>query len=129
MALLVARLLRTRKVPGSNPTVGKIFIRPQQRLRGYSNAAIVCGWVSEWVCASRNSVGGDIVMRPFVCGWVSEWVRASVCRALPCGHDKDYSFCPITFKLHMLVVDDERRNRIDFGTRGQRARSAFALCV
>ena len=26
----------------------------------------------------RNSVGGDIVMRPFVGGWVSEWVRASV---------------------------------------------------
>ena len=24
----------------------------------------------------RNSVGGDIVTRPFVGGWVSEWVRA-----------------------------------------------------
>ena len=41
----------------------------------------------------RNSVGGDIVMRPFVCGWVSEWVgvwvRPSVRRALPCGHDSN----------------------------------------
>ena len=26
----------------------------------------------------RNSVGGDIVTRPFVGGWVSEWVRACV---------------------------------------------------
>ena len=26
----------------------------------------------------------------------------------PCGHDTDYSFCPITSKLHMKVVDDER---------------------
>ena len=26
-------------------------------------------------------------------------------------------FCSITLKLHMLVVDDERRNPIDFGSR------------
>ena len=26
----------------------------------------------------RNSVGGDIVTRPFVGGWVSEWVRGWV---------------------------------------------------
>ena len=26
----------------------------------------------------RNSVGGDIVTRPFVGGWVSEWVRGRV---------------------------------------------------
>ena len=39
----------------------------------------------------------------------------------PCGHDTDYSFCRITFKLHMQVVDDERRNPIDFwsGVKGQ----------
>ena len=34
----------------------------------------------------------------------------------PCGHDTDYSFCPITFKLYIKVVDDERRNPIDFGS-------------
>ena len=68
-------------------------------------------------------------MRPFVGGWVSEWVRASVRRALPCGHDTDYSFCPITFKLHMYIVDDERRNPIDFGSRGQRSRSTLVLCL
>ena len=43
------------------------------------------------------------------------------------GHDTGYSFCQITFKLHMEVVDDERRNPIDLGSRGQR--STFALCV
>ena len=45
----------------------------------------------------------------------------------PCGHDTDYSFCPITFKLHMQVVDDERRKPIDFGSWGQRSRSTLAL--
>ena len=39
----------------------------------------------------------------------------------PCGHDSDYSFCPITFKLRMQVVDDERRNPIDFRSWGQRS--------
>ena len=33
----------------------------------------------------------------------------------PCGHDTDYSFCPITYKLHIKVVDDERRGPIDLG--------------
>ena len=47
----------------------------------------------------------------------------------PCGQDSDYSFCPITFKLHMQVVDDERRNATDFGSTGQRSRSILALCV
>ena len=47
----------------------------------------------------------------------------------PCGHDADYSFCQITFKLHMHVVHDERRNPIDFGLRGQRSRSTLSLCV
>ena len=41
----------------------------------------------------RNSVGGDIVTRPFVGGWMSEWVgacvRMCVRHALPCGHDSD----------------------------------------
>ena len=47
----------------------------------------------------------------------------------PIGYDSDYSFCPITFKLHLKVVDDERRNAIDFGSRGKRSRSSLALCV
>ena len=55
--------------------------------------------------SSRNSVGGDIVTRPFVDGWVSEWVGAWaswwVRHALPCGHVSHYSFWSITFKLHM----------------------------
>ena len=122
--------------------------------------------------SSRNSVGEDIVTRPFVGGWVSEWVGAWaswwVRHALPCGHDSDwflinhfqtshvscgwweegpywvwvtgskvkvnfgtlcirpcghdtdYRFSPITFRLHMQVVDDERKNHIDsHGVEGQ----------
>ena len=34
----------------------------------------------------------------------------------PCEHDTDYSFCPITFKLHMYVVDD-KKNPIDLGSK------------
>ena len=74
----------------------------------------------------HNTVLGDI-MQPFVGGWVSEWVRTSVRLALPCGQDTHYRFCPITFKLHMQVVDDEMRVPIDFGSQGQR--STLALCV
>ena len=46
-----------------------------------------------------------------------------------CGHDIDYSFCLITFKLHMQVVDDKRRNPIDFGSRDHRSRSTLTLCL
>ena len=52
-----------------------------------------------------------------------------MCHALPCGHDTDYIFSPITFNIHMLVVDDDRNNPIDFGSWGQRSRSVLALCV
>ena len=31
---------------------------------------------STCLLSPRNSVGGDIVTRPFVGGWVSEWVRS-----------------------------------------------------
>ena len=34
-----------------------------------------------------------------------------------CGQDTAYSFSPITFKIHMKVVDDERRNLIDYGSK------------
>ena len=47
----------------------------------------------------------------------------------PCGHDTDYSFCPITTKLQMHIADDDRRNPIDVRSRGQRSRSTLALCV
>ena len=45
----------------------------------------------------------------------------------PCGHDSDYSFCPITFKLHMYVVDDERRNPIDLESKVKVNRGT--LCI
>ena len=44
----------------------------------------------------------------------------------PCGHDTDYSFTPITFKLHMSVVDGEKRNPIYFGPQGQMPWSTLA---
>ena len=56
-------------------------------------------------------------------------MRAWVHPTLHCGHDSDYSFCPITFKLHMHIYHDERRNPIDFGSRGQKSRSTLALCI
>ena len=47
----------------------------------------------------------------------------------PRGHDTNYSFCPITFKLNMYVVGDERRNPIDLGSRDQSLRPTLALYV
>ena len=46
----------------------------------------------------------------------------------PCGHNTDYNFCPINFKLHMLVMDNEGRNPIDLGSRGDRSRSTLPPC-
>ena len=52
-----------------------------------------------------NSVGGDIVMRPFMCVWVSGWVCvcAWICHALSCGQDTTTVFARsllnFTFKL------------------------------
>ena len=57
-----------------------------------------------------------------------ECVRACVRRALPCGHDTEYSFCPITFKLHMHIVDGERRNTIDFWSRSKVKVNFGTLC-
>ena len=99
-----------------------LVIPSQQRWRGYSNAA-VRGWLGEWV---------SMWVSGFVRGCVREWVRHALpCGhdSEPCGHDSDYSFCPISFKLHMHICHDERRNPIDFGSRGQRSRSTLALCT
>ena len=54
--------------------------------------------------------------------------KLAVCTIEHCWHDTGYSFCLITFKLHMQVVD-ERRNSIDFRSRGQRSRSTLAFCM
>ena len=43
----------------------------------------------------------------------------------PCGHNSDFSFCPIAFKLHMHIHHDERRNPIDFGSRVHISRSTL----
>ena len=45
----------------------------------------------------------------------------------PCGHNTDYSFCPITFNFHMLVFAMRGRTVIGFVSLGQR--SPLALCL
>ena len=49
----------------------------------------------------RNSIGG-INSYAAIRVLVSEW-SGSVRSALPCGHDRDHTFCPITFKLHIKL--------------------------
>ena len=88
-------------------------MRLQFLLNHFQTSHVSSGWWEEepWVTGSKVKVNfGTICTRP-------------------CGHDSDYSFCLITFKLHMQVVDDERRNPIDCGSRGQRSRSTLDLCI
>ena len=63
------------------------------------------------------------------CGWWEEWpywylvmgskvkVNFGTLCIMPYGHNTDYSLSSITSKLHISVMDDERRNPIDFGVR------------
>ena len=65
------------------------------------------------------------------CGWWERepywfWVTGSKVKVIfgtlhvkPCGQNTGYTFCPITCKLQMQVVGNERRNPVDFGSRGQ----------
>ena len=88
----------------------------QYRLQFMSNhfqtSHVDCGWWEEepywfWVTGSKVKVNfGTLSIRP-------------------CGHNTDYSLCPITFKLLMKVMDDEGRNPIDFGSWGHRWRSTL----
>ena len=134
-----------------------LIIPSQQRWRWYSNTA-VRGWLGEWVgsCVRewvRNALpcGHEFLPNHFQTShahlpwWEEEpywfWVTGSKVKVnfgkvnfgtpyiKPCGHDSDYSFCPITFKLHMHICHDERRKPIDFGSRGQRSRSTLAPCT
>ena len=47
----------------------------------------------------------------------------------PFGHDTDCNFSSISFKIHMQVLDNERRNSIDFGLQGRMSRATLALCL
>ena len=81
----------------------------------FQTSHVSCGWWEEepywfWVTGSKVKVNcGTLCIRP-------------------CGHDSDYSFCPITFKLYMYVVDDEGRTPIDFGSWVHRSRSTLPPC-
>ena len=78
----------------------------------FQTSHVSCGWWEEesywfWVTGSKVKVNfGTLCIRP-------------------CGHNSDFSFCPITFKLHMHIHHDERRNPFDFGSRGHRSRSTL----
>ena len=103
-----------------------VFIPSQQHWRGYSNAADR-GCLSEWVGSCvRWSVLLYLVdtiattvfaqsLSNFICKLCmmrggTYWfgvtgsnvkVNFGTLYIRPCGHNTDYSFCPITFKLHM----------------------------
>ena len=70
----------------------------------FQTSHVSCGWWEEepywfWVTGSKVKVNfGTLCIRP-------------------CGHDSDYSFCPITFKFHMHIYLHERRNPIDLGSK------------
>ena len=61
----------------------------------------------------------DLVMR--------SWLTLVRC-IKPCGHDAARSFSRIIFKRHRKVMDDEKRNPIDFGSWIQRSRATLAPC-
>ena len=46
-----------------------------------------------------------------------------------CGHDKGYSFCLISFKLHVQVVDDEREEIYWFWGHGVKGQGQFFLFI
>ena len=86
--------------------------------------------IKTYLLSPCNSVGGDIVTRPFVGGWVSEFVGARVRHTLPCGHDSDYSFCSITFKLHMLSFGWWEEEPYWFWITGSKVKVNFVtLCI
>ena len=65
--------------------------------------------------------------------WVTESkfkfnLGTSTVSVKPCGHNTDYSFGPITSKLHKQVLGEERKHH-DFGLRSQSSRSTFALIL
>ena len=106
-------------------------IPSQQSWRGYSNQPFVGGWVSEWVGLWMGSwlIGSftfylvdTIATTVFAQSlsnftWTFTMMREGTLLILghgakgqgqlctlcirPCWHDTDYSFCPITFKLHI----------------------------
>ena len=110
----------------------------------------VSEWVHQWVSASVALCFVDTIqttlfarsLSNFTCKlwtmrggtywfWVTgSKVKVNFCTLYirPCGQDTDYSFSPITFKLHMSLVDDKGRNPIDFGSQGKRSSSILPTC-
>ena len=87
-----------------------LIIPLQQCWRGYSNAAVRV-WLGEWIRASLRVCILLSVALCLVQMLLAPYIDYSFCPNFkvnfgslcikPCGHDTDYSFCPITFKLPM----------------------------
>ena len=70
----------------------------------------------------------DERMNPINCGLLGQcklWQK--VCETFFAQYN--LQTCPITFKLHMLVVDDERNIPIDLETRVKKSRSTLIFCL
>ena len=65
-------------------------------------------------------------MGPFICGRLNPSLSNFTLAVKPREHDTDYSFCPITIKIHTQVVYDERM-KIGFWSGGQRSSSTISL--
>ena len=82
----------------------------------FQTSPVSCWWSEEesylfWVTGSKVKVNYGTLCNNLV-GMIQTTVFT---------HNKDHSFCQIIFKFHMQVVDDERRNPINFGLWGQRS--------
>ena len=126
-----------------NSIGGDIAMRPFM-------CGLVSGWVRASVCPSRLTLWAQyrlkflplvslskytcqlLMMREgtlLILGLWGQRSRSTLTLYIkPCGHNTNYSFSPITFKLHMSLIDDKRRNPIHFGMWGQRSRSYLTLC-
>ena len=75
------------------------------------------------ICERRNPVEFESHVK----GQGQLW--HSKCDTL-CGHDADYKFCSITFKLHLQVVGNRRGNSIKrFWVTGTKLYSPLTLCL
>ena len=101
-----------------NPTLNNFLTGNTNRVP--DRTKIVC--IKFFFIFSRHSVGGDIVIKPFVCVCLRSSIALFILETM-----QTTFFGRIIFNFHKLVVDDEGRNRMDFGYQNQLSRSIFPL--
>ena len=84
-------------------------------------ATVLVQSLSNFICKLRMIRGETVSFIVIFSHGQKVKVTFGTLHVKPCGHDIGYSFSPMTFKLHMQAVDDERRNSIDssHGVKGQ----------